>query len=78
MQTLRNHDWTKRSWRNNVYNTKFSVNTRLQHGFCHRGFVLPFIISVCTLLSLSQLIKRFKLHVVQKRKLTLFSWVNID
>ena len=33
---------------------------------------------VCTLLSLLQLIKRFKLHVIRKRKLTLVSRGNID
>ena len=36
------------------------------------------IIAVCTLLSLLQLIRLFKLHVVTRRKLTLFSWGNID
>ena len=39
---------------------------------------LQMIITVCKLLSLLQLIKRFTLHVGQKRKLTLFSLGNID
>ena len=36
------------------------------------------IITVCTELSLLQLIKRFKLYVVKQRELTLFSLGNID
>ena len=36
------------------------------------------IITVCTLLSLLQLIKRLKLHVLTKRKLTLSSWGKND
>ena len=40
--------------------------------------VFPMIITVCTLLSLLQLIKRFRLHVVGRRLLTHFSWGNID
>ena len=35
------------------------------------------IITVSTLLSLLQVIKRFNLHVLKTRKLTLFSWGNI-
>ena len=33
MQTLKKHEETDDSWRNNVYNAKFSVETRLEHGF---------------------------------------------
>ena len=33
MQTLRKQEWTEVSWRNNGYNAKFSVETRLEHGF---------------------------------------------
>ena len=33
MQTLEQEEWTEFSWRNNVYNVKFSVETRLEHGF---------------------------------------------
>ena len=40
--------------------------------------VFPMIITVSTLLSLSQRGKRFKLHVVKTCKLTLFSWGNIE
>ena len=40
--------------------------------------LFPMIIAVFTLLPLLQRIKRFKLHVEQKRKLALFSWGNID
>ena len=67
VQTLKTHNRTEFSWRNNVYNAKLSLKTRLEHGFCHRMRVLSLIITVCTLLSLLQLIKRFKLHVGQKR-----------
>ena len=33
VKTLKNHDWMELSWANNVYNTEFSVETRLEHGF---------------------------------------------
>ena len=33
MQTLRKQDWTEFSWRHNVYNTKFRLKARLEHGF---------------------------------------------
>ena len=36
MKTLKNHDWMEISYENtanNVYNTEFSVETRLEHGF---------------------------------------------
>ena len=33
MQTLKKHDWTELSLRNNVYNAKLSLKTRLKHGF---------------------------------------------
>ena len=33
MKTLKNHDWMEISKVNNVYNTEFSVETRLEHGF---------------------------------------------
>ena len=33
MQTLKKQDWTAFSKRNNVYNAKFSLKTRLEHGF---------------------------------------------
>ena len=36
------------------------------------------IITVCTLLSLLQLIQRFKLYILKQRKPTLVSWGNID
>ena len=32
-ETLRKQDWTEFSWHNNVYNAKFSVITRLEHGY---------------------------------------------
>ena len=31
--TLKKQEWTEVSTRNDVYNTKFSVETRLEHGF---------------------------------------------
>ena len=33
MKTLKNHDWIEILYVNNVYNTEFSVETRLEHGF---------------------------------------------
>ena len=33
MQTLKKQEWTEGSWPNNAYNAKFSVETRLGHGF---------------------------------------------
>ena len=33
MQTLKKQDWIEVSWRNNVYNAKFSVKTRLDNDF---------------------------------------------
>ena len=33
MQILNIQEWTELSWRNNVYNSKFSVPTCLEHGF---------------------------------------------
>ena len=33
MQTLNKQHWTEVSWRNNVYNIKFSVKTRLDHAY---------------------------------------------
>ena len=33
MQTLKTQDWTELSWRNNVYNAKVNIRTRLEHGF---------------------------------------------
>ena len=31
--TVKNHERMELSWANNVYNTEFSVETRLEHGF---------------------------------------------
>ena len=62
-------EWTEFSWQNNVYNVKFSVETRLEHCFSIEYTMIPMIITVCTLLSLLQLIKRFKLYVLKQRKL---------
>ena len=33
MKTLKNHDWMEISQANIVYNTEFSVETRLDYGF---------------------------------------------
>ena len=33
MQALKLQDWIEVSWRNNVYNAKFSVKTRLDNDF---------------------------------------------
>ena len=33
METLKKQEWTEFSWRTNVYNANFSVETRLEHGF---------------------------------------------
>ena len=32
-KTLKNHERMELSWANNVYNTEFSVEIRLEHGF---------------------------------------------
>ena len=77
MHTLTIQDWTMCSWRNNVYNAKFNVKTCLDHGTAIE-YVFPMIITVCKLLSLLQLIKLCKLHLIKQRKLTLLSWGNID
>ena len=37
MQTLKTQDWTEVSWRNNVYNAKFSVETCLEHVYPIEG-----------------------------------------
>ena len=33
MQTRKRQDWAELSLRNNVYNAKLSLKTRLKHGF---------------------------------------------
>ena len=33
MQTLKKQDWTEFSWRHNVDNAKFTLNTRLEYSF---------------------------------------------
>ena len=33
MRTLKKQEWTECIWRNNVYNAKLRVQTRLEHGF---------------------------------------------
>ena len=33
MKTLKNHERMDISWANNAYNTDFSVENRLEHGF---------------------------------------------
>ena len=33
VKTLKNHERMELSWANHVYNTEFSVETGLQHGF---------------------------------------------
>ena len=33
VQSLKNHERMELSWANNVYNTEFSVETSLEHGF---------------------------------------------
>ena len=33
MQTLKKQEWTELSWQNKVDNAKFSVETRLEHGY---------------------------------------------
>ena len=78
MQTLTKQGWTEVAWRNNVYNAKFKRKNMFRTCTSHRMNVFPMVITVCTLLSVLQLIKRFKLPVVNIRKLTLFSWGNID
>ena len=33
VKTVKNHERMEFSWANNVYNTEFSVEIRLEHGF---------------------------------------------
>ena len=33
VKTLKNHERIELSWANNVYNTEFSAEIRLEHGF---------------------------------------------
>ena len=33
MKTLKNHEWMDVSWASHVYNTEFSVENCLEHGF---------------------------------------------
>ena len=33
IETLKKQDWTEFSWHTNVYNAKFSLITRLEHGY---------------------------------------------
>ena len=33
VKTLKNHERMELSWANNVYNSEFSVEIRLEHGF---------------------------------------------
>ena len=33
VKTVKSHERMELSWANNVYNTEFSVETRLEHGF---------------------------------------------
>ena len=37
MQTLKTQDWTEVSWRNTVYNAKFSVQPCLEHVYPIEG-----------------------------------------
>ena len=64
MQTLRKQEWTEFSWGNDVYIAKFSLGKRFRTWYCHIIHVIPIIIDVCTQLSLLQLIKRCKMHVL--------------
>ena len=49
-----------------VYNSEFSVETCLEHGFCHRKHVFAMKITFCTLFSLLQRIKCFKATYSEK------------
>ena len=37
MKTLKNHERMELSWANNVYNTEFSVENRLEHAFPYKS-----------------------------------------
>ena len=37
MKTLENHERMELSWANNVYNTEFSVENRLDYGFPYKS-----------------------------------------
>ena len=59
IKTLKNHERMDVSWANYVYNTEFSVEKRLEHGFFHINHVFPVKTTFCTLFSLIELLKRF-------------------
>ena len=64
MQTLKKQ-WTQDYWQKIAYNAKFGADTRSEHSLAIEH-VCPLIINVCTLLSLLQLITRFKVPLSVK------------
>ena len=59
MQTLKIQDWTECSWRNNVHNINFSVQTCLEYGFALNTLTSSNLI-FGTPVSLLQFIKLFR------------------
>ena len=62
VKTLKNHERMELSWANHVYNTEFSVETSLEHGFAIENTYFLWKLerfTFCTLFSLLERFKRF-------------------
>ena len=77
-KTLKNHDRMELSWANNVYNTEFSVENRLEHGFAIENTYFLGKWRFAQYFHYYSVISIFRPHIVQNRKLTLFSWGNFN
>ena len=77
-KTLKNHYRMELSWANNVYNTEFSVENRLEHGFAIDNTYFLWKWRFAHYFHYYSVISVFRPHIVQNRKLTLFSWGNFD
>ena len=77
-KTLKNHDQMELSWANNVYNTEFSVENRLEHGFAIENTYFLWKWRFAHYFHYYSVLSVFRPHIVQNRKLTLFSWGNFD
>ena len=77
-ETLKNHYRMELSWANNVYNTEFSVENRLEHGFAIENTYFLWKWRFAHYFHYYSVISVFRPHIVQNRILTLFSWGNFD
>ena len=66
MKTVKKHERMELSWANNVFTSEFSVENPFRTWFAHINHVIPVKITVCTLFSLLQLLKRFKATYSEK------------